>query len=152
MESTGLWLGFASIVLASFITIVVKRRKVTRLPYPPTPKGIPILGNALQVPFHESWMAYQRISKELGERVPPGSPKRLVTQGLDSDIIHLNAAGESIVVLNRVQDAHELLEKRSAKYSSRYVRKSDTRRFPTLIFETSFSVGKPSWQMNCECT
>ncbi|KAH6915729.1 cytochrome P450 [Coprinopsis sp. MPI-PUGE-AT-0042] len=101
MAISGIHLAICSTAVVSCIVLLL-RRKQRELPYPPTPKGIPILGNALQIPFHESWLAFQQMSREL-----------------DSDIIHLNAAGESLIVLNSVADARELLGKRSAKYSSR---------------------------------
>lgn len=40
---------------------------------------------------------------------------------LDSDIIHLNVAGTSIVVLDTLEVANELLDQRSAIYSDRQV-------------------------------
>jgi len=42
-------------------------------------------------------------------------------KNVDSDIIHLNAAGTSMIVLNSVQAAKDLMEKRSSIYSTRYV-------------------------------
>lgn len=38
---------------------------------------------------------------------------------VDSDIIHLNVAGTSIVVLDTLEVANELLDQRSAIYSDR---------------------------------
>lgn len=38
---------------------------------------------------------------------------------VDSDIIHINAAGTPIIVLNSYEAAMELLDKRSSFYSSR---------------------------------
>lgn len=40
---------------------------------------------------------------------------------LDSDILHVDAAGTSIIIVNSHQVATELFEKRSAIYSSRFV-------------------------------
>jgi len=38
---------------------------------------------------------------------------------IDSDIIHLSAAGLDIVILNSLDAANELFNKRSSNYSSR---------------------------------
>jgi hypothetical protein len=65
MPISGFDLAIGCTAIASCI-ILILRRIQTELPYPPTPKGIPILGNALQIPFHEPWLAFQRMSKDLG--------------------------------------------------------------------------------------
>ena len=51
------------------------------------------------------------------------------TRTAESDIIHLNACGMHIVVLNSLESISDLLEKRSAIYSSRSV---SVRVLPTL--------------------
>jgi hypothetical protein len=38
-----------------------------------------------------------------------------------SDILHLTGGGKDIIILNTVEVAKELLEKRSANYSSRWI-------------------------------
>jgi hypothetical protein len=40
----------------------------------------------------------------------------------DSDIIHVNALGTSMIILNSYKVATDLLEERSSTYSSRWVR------------------------------
>ncbi|RDB18406.1 hypothetical protein Hypma_000372 [Hypsizygus marmoreus] len=91
--------------IASFVVIVylyLKRRKHRRLPLPPGPKKLPLIGNMLDMPTSFEWKTYHRWCKELG-----------------SDIIHLDVAGTSIVVLDTAEAATELLEKRSSIYSGR---------------------------------
>ena len=44
-----------------------------------------------------------------------------LTPCVDSDILHVNALGKSIVILNSYKAATELLDQRSSTYSSRYV-------------------------------
>jgi len=39
---------------------------------------------------------------------------------LDSDILHLRAIGTSVIILNSVKAANDLMEKRSYLYSGRY--------------------------------
>ena len=50
------------------------------------------------------------------------STKPILTRHLDSDIIHLDVAGTSIIVLDSFEAATDLLEKRSSLYSSRFVK------------------------------
>ncbi|KAJ8090312.1 hypothetical protein PM082_018908 [Marasmius tenuissimus] len=73
-----------------------------RLSLPPGPKGLPILGNLLDVPTTFPGHNFEKMGKELG-----------------SDILYLNVAGTKIVVLNSHEACWDLLEKRSAIYSSR---------------------------------
>ncbi|KAJ7284533.1 hypothetical protein C8J57DRAFT_694358 [Mycena rebaudengoi] len=56
------------------------------------------------MPRHSEWETYTLWSKEH-----------------NSDIIHLNVAGTSIILLSSVQAAEDLLDKRSAIYSGRWV-------------------------------
>ncbi|KAF9041392.1 cytochrome P450 [Panaeolus papilionaceus] len=76
--------------------------KKSRLPLPPGPRGWPIIGNVFDMPQKREWEAFQCWGKEH-----------------NSDIVHLNMAGTSIVVLNSVKATKDLLEKRSSIYSNR---------------------------------
>ncbi|VDB83459.1 unnamed protein product [Peniophora sp. CBMAI 1063] len=67
---------------------------------PPGPRGLPIIGNALQVAGAQ-WLQYSSWRKEYG------------------DIIYLEAVGQPIVVLNNSKDAIELLDHRAGIYSDR---------------------------------
>ncbi|KAJ3533646.1 hypothetical protein NMY22_g7251 [Coprinellus aureogranulatus] len=72
------------------------------LPLPPGPKGLPLIGNLYDIPPTFEWERYARWSEQY-----------------DSDIIYLNVAGTSIVILNTPKAATDLFDKRSAIYSSR---------------------------------
>ncbi|KAJ3728600.1 cytochrome P450 [Lentinula raphanica] len=72
------------------------------LPLPPGPKGYPIIKNAFDIPSKHAWLKYHEWSKQFG-----------------SDVLHLSAMGQSIVVLNSARSIHDLLESRSAIYSDR---------------------------------
>ncbi|PPQ63628.1 hypothetical protein CVT24_004381 [Panaeolus cyanescens] len=58
-------------------------------------------GNASQLPQSRSWLTYTDWGKDYG------------------DIIHFTVYGEHTIILNRLEDTIELLEKRSGLYSSR---------------------------------
>ncbi|TFK21782.1 cytochrome P450 [Coprinopsis marcescibilis] len=93
------------VVVSSVVFLWLRRRSRFAHPYPPSPPGgLPLLGNALQLPIKHEWETYERWGKELG-----------------TDIMYLNAAGTQLVILNSLDDTKYLLETRSAKYSSRYV-------------------------------
>ncbi|KAJ7664491.1 cytochrome P450 [Mycena polygramma] len=78
------------------------RRNRSRLPLPPGPKKLPLLGNVLDIPATHTWETYMAWSKEY-----------------NSDILHLNLAGTSLIVLSSVESTTALLEKRSSIYSDR---------------------------------
>ncbi|KAJ7629466.1 cytochrome P450 [Mycena polygramma] len=91
---------FVAAVLAVIHYCTVPR--TTFLPLPPGPRKLPLLGNLLSMPRKLPWVTFARWCQEY-----------------ESDIIHLNVAGMSIVVLNTVEAAVDLLDKRSSIYSSR---------------------------------
>ncbi|KAI0348407.1 cytochrome P450 [Trametopsis cervina] len=78
------------------------RRNEERLPHPPGPPGLPLIGNLLDVPKESTWLTYFAMSEKY-----------------DSDIIRLNVMGTNIIVLNSAQAVSDLLEKRSSNYSDR---------------------------------
>ncbi|KAJ6580672.1 cytochrome P450 [Mycena capillaripes] len=78
------------------------KRNYSKLPLPPGPKQLPLVGNLFDIPSELQWETYLEWSKQL-----------------DSDIIYLNAIGTSIVVLSSMDAVKELLERRSSLYSDR---------------------------------
>ncbi|KAK6980734.1 cytochrome p450 [Favolaschia claudopus] len=73
-----------------------------RLPLPPGPKKLPIFGNIFDLALDSPWKSYANWSKQYA-----------------SDIIHLDLAGTSVIILSSVQAIEDLLEKRSSIYSDR---------------------------------
>ncbi|KAI1785253.1 cytochrome P450 [Ganoderma leucocontextum] len=71
---------------------------------PPGPPGLPLVGNVRDIPApHEyPWLKYHNWCCEY-----------------NSDIIRLNTLGSNIVVLDTLEAANELLDRRSAIYSGR---------------------------------
>ncbi|KAJ7058080.1 cytochrome P450 [Mycena amicta] len=99
MSTTGL---FLSILLGTLCIYLLLGRRPKRLPLPPGPRKLPLVGNLFDVPAERQWEAYERWSKEH-----------------NSDIIHVDIAGTSIVVLSSMEAIHELFEVRSSLYSDR---------------------------------
>ncbi|KAH9035787.1 cytochrome P450 [Lactarius pseudohatsudake] len=67
---------------------------------PPGPRGLPLLGNALQL-RNQQWLQFTRWKQEFG------------------DVFYLSAAGQPIVVLNTQKAAADLLDRRARIYSDR---------------------------------
>ncbi|KAI0258889.1 cytochrome P450 [Gloeopeniophorella convolvens] len=93
---------FTIATLSASLVLFLIRAGRRRLPYPPGPRRIPILGNFLQMPTCEEWAVYKRWSDEFG-----------------SDVVHVDVLGSHIVILNSMKAARELLERRSSIYSDR---------------------------------
>ncbi|KAF8629383.1 hypothetical protein AX17_005679 [Amanita inopinata Kibby_2008] len=80
-----------------------QRRGRARLPLPPGPPKLPLLGHLLQIPTGGPvWETWAQWGNKYG-----------------SDIIHIEVPGASVVVVNSLHVAKELFEKRSSIYSSR---------------------------------
>ncbi|KAJ4485333.1 cytochrome P450 [Lentinula aciculospora] len=89
--------------LVVLFLILYSRRKSRQYPLPPGPRKFPIVENLFQIPSGGFlWLDYAELCRKY-----------------ESDIIHLSALGNSIIVLNSAKTASDLLEKRSSIYSSR---------------------------------
>ncbi|KAJ7496794.1 cytochrome P450 [Mycena latifolia] len=87
---------------AAFIAALYNaKRKKNVAPYPPGPKPLPILGNVFDLPQSQSWLAFSELAKQHGP------------------IVHLRVLGKSIIILNDVNAAIQMLDKKSRVYSNR---------------------------------
>ncbi|KAJ2927403.1 hypothetical protein H1R20_g9694, partial [Candolleomyces eurysporus] len=98
-----LTLVLGGLALALAVKGVVSRRKRNprRLPLPPGPKGLPLLGNLRQLPKARPWEGYHELCKEYG------------------DILYLEVMGQRMLILGSRRRAVDLFEKRAANYSNR---------------------------------
>ncbi|PCH38732.1 cytochrome P450 [Wolfiporia cocos MD-104 SS10] len=68
---------------------------------PPGPKRLPLLGNIRQIPLHHQYITFAEWANRYG------------------DVVYAEVFGKPLLILNSVKAALDLLEKRSAVYSSR---------------------------------
>ena len=107
-------------ILAVLVAALFWRSRRQRHRFPPGPKGLPIIGNILDMPTQNAWLTYKKWSREYGDYHSLRVVWQSFTGILGSDIIYLNVLGTNIIVLNSVEAVSEVLEKRSSTYSSRY--------------------------------
>ncbi|KAK0465859.1 cytochrome P450 [Desarmillaria tabescens] len=70
-------------------------------PFPPGPKGFPLIGNILDMPSDKEWLTFARWGEKHG------------------NVASVSVLGRRIVVINSVQMAIDMLDKKGAIYSDR---------------------------------
>ena len=97
--------GLVTLFVLVFLTIekwVSTRRRPRTPPSPPEPPGEPVLGHLRIIPVDNPEYAYMRWSQEY-----------------NSDILSFRVLGQSVIVLNSVRMAVDLLDKRGSNYCDR---------------------------------
>jgi cytochrome P450 len=80
--------------------VVIKKNPT---PYPPGPRGWPLIGNILDMPRVKPWLTFTEWGKKYG------------------DITHIEVLGRHIIVLSSVKTAMEMMDSKSTLYSDRPV-------------------------------
>ena len=89
-------------LLIVYIFLINSKPNASALPLPPGPPGEPILGHLRIVPTDSPEYTYAKWSKEY-----------------KSAVISVNIIGQPVIVLNSVQAAVDLLDKRGSNYCDR---------------------------------
>ncbi|KAJ7648324.1 cytochrome P450 [Mycena polygramma] len=92
----------SGVLVVYLVSYILSLRRHSRLPLPPGPKKLPLIGNLLDFPKTRQWETFKKWSKIY-----------------ESDILHLDASGTSIIILSSARAVHDLLEQRSSVYSNR---------------------------------
>ncbi|OBZ76387.1 O-methylsterigmatocystin oxidoreductase [Grifola frondosa] len=96
-------LNLLDIAVVGLVVLLLNRIFVRRRvgPLPPGPKGLPLIGNVLDMPTSHEWKTFAKWGDRWG------------------DIISVTLFGQPIVVLNSSRHAFDMLDKKSAIYSDR---------------------------------
>ncbi|KAI5115729.1 hypothetical protein M0805_006793 [Coniferiporia weirii] len=87
--------------LWSWLPVLWLKRNIKRLPYPPGPKGFPLIGNIFNMPSTDKLEQVREWAQQHG------------------DLTFLKAMGSTYLLVNTYNAAVELFEKRGHNYSSR---------------------------------
>jgi hypothetical protein len=113
----------AGTLLGLIVVFVVYYLRSPWRKLPPRPRGLPIIGNALQA-MDKSWL----VSKDCKERFGGyrsssnhwhGNAELDAPRQSPGEVMYLDVAGQPTVVLNSLKSTYELLERRATTYSGR---------------------------------
>ena len=111
------------LIAASIVYNRLKRRKRSRsFPLPPGPKGLPIIGNVLDIPRDiPLWEASLALGRRYSQFTPLWLPLIAIVSFIciGTDLVYLNLFGKDMIILNSSQAISDLLDKRSKIYSDK---------------------------------
>jgi hypothetical protein len=119
-------LGFGVAALAGFGAYMASGKKGST-PYGPGPKGVPILGNAADLPKTDDYKVYTQWAKKYGEHWSSINyfiyfiPAVSYSTCSPGDFIYLTVLGQPIYLISSLKAASELMDKRAMIYSDRPV-------------------------------
>jgi len=96
------YLALAAIIITAIALIHRRFQQRNRLPLPPSPPAEPLLGHLRILPTEHPQLQYTKWGKDY-----------------NSDILHFSMLGRSIVVLNSIEAARDLLDKKGANFADR---------------------------------
>ena len=114
----------ASLCAAASLALVLKwRRNRSKPPYPPGPKGYPLIGNVLDVPQDiPIWQAFVPLAQKSSKypsHLSLENTQLKVPSIQDTDVLYLKLLTTDFIVLNSTEAITDLTEKRSNIYCDR---------------------------------
>ena len=59
---------FAVSLLSAIVYLLLQRRQRSLLPFPPGPKGLPLIGNLRDLPNDNQWLRYEKWGQDIGKQ------------------------------------------------------------------------------------
>lgn len=79
---------------------------------PPGPPGIPLFGNAYQIPSDRQWLKFDEWTRKYGKHTRALYYSRTLSVWLAGDVVRITVTGQPFIILGSVQAANDLLDAR----------------------------------------
>ena len=111
------------LVLVALSILKAFFRSIRRISLPPGPKGLPLVGNILDMPVEREWLTFARWGEVWGSLSYQSSMPIYVHLNtfILGDICSITVLGQPIIIINSAEVARDMLDKKSAIYSDRPV-------------------------------
>ncbi|KAJ7723810.1 cytochrome P450 [Mycena metata] len=98
-------LDWQSLLVVALTYVLVSRaaRRRNKVPLPPGPRGLPFVGNISDIPTSNHWLKFAELGNVWG------------------DISSLTVLGQTMIIVNSVEIAEDVLDKRGSNFSDRPV-------------------------------
>ena len=123
MFSTSMISIYIFLVLVAFSILKALFRSIRRISLPPGPKGLPLVGNILDMPVEREWLTFARWGEVWGSLSLQPTPPIYVHLNtfILGDLCSITVLGQPIIIINSAEIACDMLDKKSAIYSDRPV-------------------------------
>ncbi|KAF7371344.1 Cytochrome P450 [Mycena sanguinolenta] len=101
------------------ITFAYSFRRRRTPPLPPGPRGLPIVGNILDVPTSHPWLSFAKLGEIWG--APLKLQTGILTNIRVGEISSLTVLGQTMIIVNSLEIAEDLLETHGVNFSDRPV-------------------------------
>ena len=111
------------LVLVALSILKALFRSIRRISLPPGPKGLPLVGNILDMPVEREWLTFARWGEVWGSLSFQSDPTNIchLNTFILGDICSVTVLGQPIIIINSAEVACGMLDKKSAIYSDRPV-------------------------------
>lgn len=104
------------VMLLALLPRFIRRKPLAQLP--PGPKGLPFIGNLLDMPSEKEWLTFAQWGDAWGEWLLEPAKSSSLTVFL-GDICSVTVLGQPLIIVNSAKAAFEMLDKKSSIYSDR---------------------------------
>lgn len=110
---------FVACIALSIAVYLLRQSRPKGVELPPGPRGKWLVGNLVDFFEGYQWRKFSSWSKIFGMSALTLTSANLSTRSPTGDVICLTVLGRPIIILNKFEDARELMDKRGALYSDR---------------------------------